>query len=728
MNKMSKRVVSLVILGTMAGGQMVYAVDTLNKDESVYVTLSEEGKVKDQIVSEWLHSDKTNVEIKDKSELKDIVNIKGDEKPEINGENITWKLDKNDIYYQGKTTKQLPLEVKLTYILDGKEVNPKDVVGKSGKLKIKLQIINKDSHKVTVKGKEKTIYTPFAAASIINLPLEKFTNLKVNTGEVMADGNNQVVTFISLPGMKESLGLDDKNDMGIELKDTLEVTCDVKDFEMGPIMVTATPKLPEELTEFKKAENIEELTDGIKKLKDASNKLVDGSSKLGDATKLLHDKVGILHSGYSQLDTGINKLNSGSKQLYDGSLALRNGSGELAGGIGQLVTEVNTMKGKVPEYMNKVQQLSNGTSQVANANTQLATQMPKLKGGISESAKGSLMIDSGVGQLITGLNKFEEQVVGKLNQQQQVIGHVKKNIEPVMQDMKIMEQNLQALQSTAEGQQLLGQLKSSVAGQKLLQTIGLLQKDKKIIDDQQAIINKINPEEGKAQIQAGIGELKKGANKLKPGTERLSAGLKQLDEKTNGLPEKTQKLAEGAKKVNDGVQGVVSKKGEVQGKLGKLEVASKKLGDGSKALNDGAIKLNEGLGVLYKGSNDLKAGSTKIYSGTSALKDATGTLADKTNELKEGMKKFQDEGVNKIDDKVGTKIEDVDELIATKDEVVKLSEDYKTFTGIDKNMDGSVKFIMKTDEIEKPKVEKKEVKKEEKVTFVQKIKNFFSGK
>src|SRR3712207_1240270 len=102
----------------------------------------------------------------------------------------------------------------ISYILDGKEVNPKDVVGKSGKLKIKLQIINKDSHKVTVKGKEKTIYTPFAAASIINLPLEKFTNLKVNTGEVMADGNNQVVTFISLPGMKESLGLDDKNEIG----------------------------------------------------------------------------------------------------------------------------------------------------------------------------------------------------------------------------------------------------------------------------------------------------------------------------------------------------------------------------------------------------------------------------------------------------------------------------------------------------------------------------------
>lgn len=44
---------------------------------------------------------------------------------------LTWKAAGNDIYYQGTTEKTIPIDVKITYYLDGKEMKPEDMVGKS---------------------------------------------------------------------------------------------------------------------------------------------------------------------------------------------------------------------------------------------------------------------------------------------------------------------------------------------------------------------------------------------------------------------------------------------------------------------------------------------------------------------------------------------------------------------------------------------------------------------
>ena len=78
------------------------------------------------------------------------------------------------------------------------------------------------------------------------------------------------------------------------------------------------------------------------------------------------------------------------------------------------------------------------------------------------------------------------------------------------------------------------------------------------------------------------------------------------------------------------------------------------------------------------------------------------------------MTKFNNEGVKKIDNKLGTKITDVKEILDVKDEIVNLSKNYGTFTGLGDDMEGNVKFIMRTDEIKKPKEE--EPKKEEKAS------------
>ncbi len=137
---MSKKVASLVIIGTILSSNAVYAADTIKKDESVYVTLNQNGVIKEKIVSDWLHSENAGISIKDKSELTGIKNIKGNEKPEISGDKVTWKSDKKDIFYQGKTDKKLPIETDIVYKLDGKEIKPQELAGKSGKVTINIKI------------------------------------------------------------------------------------------------------------------------------------------------------------------------------------------------------------------------------------------------------------------------------------------------------------------------------------------------------------------------------------------------------------------------------------------------------------------------------------------------------------------------------------------------------------------------------------------------------------
>ena len=58
----------------------------------------------------------------DNSILKDILNISGDEKFTQSENNLKWETKGENIVYKGTTTKALPITTKITYYLDGKEI------------------------------------------------------------------------------------------------------------------------------------------------------------------------------------------------------------------------------------------------------------------------------------------------------------------------------------------------------------------------------------------------------------------------------------------------------------------------------------------------------------------------------------------------------------------------------------------------------------------------------
>ena len=107
------------------------------KEETVYVNAKASGKTDKVTVSNWLkNSGSVSGNLEDESTLSDIKNVIGDEKYTADGDKLTWSTDSEDIYYQGTTDKKLPVSVKLKYYLDGKEMKPSELKGKSGHLKI----------------------------------------------------------------------------------------------------------------------------------------------------------------------------------------------------------------------------------------------------------------------------------------------------------------------------------------------------------------------------------------------------------------------------------------------------------------------------------------------------------------------------------------------------------------------------------------------------------------
>ena len=252
---------------------------TVSKEEPVYATLDANGGVTDVIVSDWLKNSGQVDSVKDSSTLKDITNTKGNEKFTQSGDSLTWDTSKSDIYYQGTAEKsELPVGMQITYKLDGEEVSPKDIVGKSGKLEMTIKYSNTSKKQVTVAGEKKDIYTPFLMATGMILPVDKFDNIDIDNGKGLSEGENNIVIAYGMPGLSESLDLKnvdlgddvdvDTDELNDKITDSVKITADVKDFSMSQTYTVATADLFKDI-DIDRVDDLDKLDDKIDDMKDA---------------------------------------------------------------------------------------------------------------------------------------------------------------------------------------------------------------------------------------------------------------------------------------------------------------------------------------------------------------------------------------------------------------------------------------------------------------------------
>ncbi|ADL34842.1 cell surface protein [Butyrivibrio proteoclasticus B316] len=390
----------------VAGAQAAGSLGEAGKVETVYVTADASGSVNDVIVSEWLKNATASSELTDTTELKDIVNVKGDESFTENGDGtVTWNADGSDIYYQGTTDKELPVDMKITYTLDGKEISPADLAGKSGKVTIRFEYENKAKQTVDVDGKNIDVYTPFAMVSGMMLDSDKFSNVEISNGKIISDGGNYIVMGVALPGLKESLDisddkwdeLDDSKELQDKLSNSFEITADTTDFELGMTITMASSDI---LSDF----GVSDLTDSdkIDDLKDDMNELNDGSDKLVDGAGELKDGTGKLYDGTQELVDGTGKLYDGTKDLKDGTGKLKDGTGKLKDGTGKLKDGTTKLANGAGELVNGAGQLAEGTGTLKNGTSQLSTGAGSLYEGIVAYTDGVSKVNSGAGELSKG--------------------------------------------------------------------------------------------------------------------------------------------------------------------------------------------------------------------------------------------------------------------------------------------------------------------------------------
>ena len=389
------------------------------KDETVYVKVDDAGNQKDVTVSDQLKNISSLGTIDDVSDLKDIKNVKGDETYSENNGKLVWQGDKKDICYQGTTTKKIPVGMKVTYELDGKKVSADDLEGKSGHLKIHYEYQNTSADS----GK----YTPFLMATGLLMDGEKFSNVTVDNGKVISDGDRDIVIGMGLPQLKEQLTSVSRKVDDLDIPDSFTVEADVTDYEKVEAVTVATNEVFNEVG-TDKFDSLDELKDSMTELQDASNKLVDGSGQLKDGLDTLLSSSGTLVSGIDQLASGGNTLAGGTGSLVSGANTLNAGlqtasskvSGTLLPGVKALDIGVSQMQSELaaedalPKLTTGVATLDAAlnTGNAAKGQPSLVAAAKSVNDGVQAAATGASGLKVGVDYIGTSVSSLNDVVSG----------------------------------------------------------------------------------------------------------------------------------------------------------------------------------------------------------------------------------------------------------------------------------------------------------------------------
>lgn len=380
-----------------------------DKDESVYLISDANGNVNKTIVVDHLKNKDKKDTLEDASNLSDIENVKGKEKFTQSGDKLTWQAGGKDIYYQGTATEEPPVTQKVTYYLDGKEISPEDLAGKSGKVKIRFDYTNTTSYTETVNGEKQTVSVPFAAITGLVLG-DGFENIEVTNGKAEVSDSSSVVLGYALPGLKDSLGIKDKDlDGDVNIPEYMEMTADVENFSMPAAMTFVV-----NASDYVSTDGIDtsDLDDMINDLKDASTQLQDGSKTLAEGTDTLADGLSTLQSKLGTFASGVGTLKSGLKTYTDGvstlsgglntlgnsTGALVSGADKLNSGAGQLASGSATLKDGLKSYTDGASELQAGINKLYNTLDAGLTdkQKAKIQKTAVESVQDSFKGETGV--------------------------------------------------------------------------------------------------------------------------------------------------------------------------------------------------------------------------------------------------------------------------------------------------------------------------------------------
>lgn len=674
-----------------------------DKDESVYLISDANGNVNKTIVVDHLKNKDKKDTLEDASNLSDIENVKGKEKFTQSGDKLTWQAGGKDIYYQGTATEEPPVTQKVTYYLDGKEISPEDLAGKSGKVKIRFDYTNTTSYTETVNGEKQTVSVPFAAVTGLVLG-DGFENIEVTNGKAEVSDSSSVVLGYALPGLKDSLGIKDGDlDGDVNIPEYMEMTADVKNFSMPAAMTFVV-----NASDYVSTDGIDtsDLDDMINDLKDASTQLQDGSKTLAEGTDTLADGlstlqsklgtfasgVGTLQSGLKTYTDGVSTLSGGLNTLGNSTGALVSGADKLNSGAGQLASGSATLKDGLKTYTDGASQLNAGLNQLNDNTGSLATGVTSLNDGaktlsdgINAANKGAAGVSAGVAQLKTSIDtaktgadslaagaKQVDDGIGQLEQSlsdmpETIKDNINKSLEPLnelnvgtlfktlryIDTDKITADNVSKAADAAVNhaediiKALTGMHDADPSATYSKIVVGLSQ-GKGAVSVYSAVNQSVTDSASTVKaLKDGSAKVSEGASSLDAGLGQLADGASKLSSGASDLATGTTKLATGATELQTGTQSLTDKLPELTNGITSLVNGSNELVKNNDTLNAGAALLNAGASQLSAGTRSLMNSVPTLTSGIKQLVDGSNTLVANNAQLNSGASQLAD-GTNQI--------------------------------------------------------------------------------
>ena len=555
----------------------------------------------------------------------------------------------NKLYYKGFEDAQIPVTMKVSYTLNGEPIEAKKLAGKDGDVNIRIEYKNHI--------KSGNVYVPFMVMTGMILDGDKFSNVKIDSGRVIDDGDKKMVAGFAFPGMNESIGLKSK---GLDFPGEVNIKARVKDFELDEVYSMVSTDLFKNI-DMSKVNTMEGLQNKLSQLEKGTDQLLQGSSKLAKgnlqmakgasklteasrkfskATKQVADGNKTLNEKAPGLSSGIGKLQQGSQKLYEGNSGLLTGLKQTGSGLKALEAGADRAEDGSEKLFDGIKSLDGGLSKLTQNNDALKNGLAQMIGGIEAScAKQKNLIptlDNGIAQADKSVKALE--AAGQTG--------TRDYIEAVNKRAELMAQKKVITQSVKESEKLI---------------VGLKTYQKNISGYM----------DGVAAIKDGIDKngLVKGADSLASGNKALAAGTKAASSAVES----------------------------------ELIPGAGKLAQGSKELNAGIIALQGGSKTLVKGIRRLNSGSMKLYKGTVVFSCKEGELAEGALKLAEGSKALN-QGISRMVDTLKSEIarldaKGIEKAVNNAKALQKAAEQYNSFE--DSGNYDKLTFIYKMDEIKK---------------------------
>ena len=495
--KKSFRIICLVLAIAFAASMLVSIICSIaladgmdTRGETVYVETDAEGNVLSMISSVYITNMSGADTVTDDTTLTNIKNVLGSEAPEIDGTKVTFKVEGEDVCYQGEASGELPFTLSLSYYLNGTKMSPKEIAGKSGRVRIEVECKSTLKRPVTVDGVEKELNVPFSVIGMMTLD-EGCTGL-ASDAKISSQAGVTTIMAVMLPGLAESL----------EIEET-------ESFELGKCTFIGMTGIVDE-NDLSGIDDVEGLLTALDEINEASSALYKGARRLRNGASTLND-------GISEYIDGVIAAADGMGQIKDGAEQLNYGTGEVASGMGTFAASISEIVAKVDEAKAKLDELQNPSADV--------------------DARIIAILESELNKALAGK---EEEIKEKVRQ----------SVYDALSGTELTEEEKQAIADQAAAAVNIGDVSINIDPD----TANAIRMAVLELDDVKKAIAKLNEITAKAdEAAAGAEQLSSGAYQVSSGMDKLYRGIKELDEGMALLSENGEQLKTGTKQLYRGL-------------------------------------------------------------------------------------------------------------------------------------------------------------------------------